>query len=89
MNMKARLLTYEEVINLGCSMKSSSCPEYLYSNLSGSNTLDIPAGYWISTGNVSNKENAWYINYSGNVYNNSYLSFDKARGIRPVITIEK
>jgi len=89
MNIKARLLTYQEAINLGCSMKSSSCPEYLYSNLSGLNTTDIPAGYWTSTADATNSNIAWYINYNGNVYNNVYLSFNKARGIRPVITIEK
>lgn len=89
MNMKARLLTYEELINLGCSMKSSSCPEYLYSNLSGSNTSDISAGYWTSTADISNSNIAWYINYNGNIYNNVSLFLDSGRGIRPVITIEK
>ena len=89
MNIKARLLTYQEAINLGCSMKSSSCPEYLYSNLSGLNTTDIPAGYWTSTADATNSNIALYINYNGNVYNNVSLTFATARGIRPVITIEK
>lgn len=89
MNIKARLLTYEEAINLGCSMKSTSCPEYLYSNLNGLNTADIPAGYWTSTADTSNSNVAWYINYNGNIYNNVSLALATARGIRPVITIEK
>lgn len=89
MNMKARILTFEEAKKLGCSMEGASCPEYLYSNLSGLNTSILPSGYWTSTGNVSSSNNAWYINYSGNIYNNAYLSLDSGRGIRPVITIEK
>lgn len=72
----ARVITYEEVVTLGCSVTDLDCasaPEWVYSST-----------YW--TGSASGANNLWYIN-SMNLFNGSSSKTAYCAGIRPVIKI--
>jgi len=79
---KARLLTSEEAINLGCSADVGSCPAWLYENLSH---------FWLLSADASILETVT------SIFNDGYMSESVERyympnevlGIRPVITISK
>ena len=88
--VKATLPTGQQIANAvgntswtsgGNSISISSAP-WLYSNLSSNG----PFGYWTSTPNSSRSDLAWYVGYSGRLYD-SFV--DNDNGVRPVITVSK
>ena len=85
---KARLITEEELKELGCTTKIGSCPEWLYSGLSSNNTNKNPYGIWtISTSNTIG-DYVFTLFYTGNISTN-ISSNESSYGIRPIITIKK
>ncbi|MEG0138720.1 MAG: hypothetical protein RR703_01945, partial [Bacilli bacterium] len=82
--VKARLLTYEEAIQLGCTNKAYSCPTWLNSNLSAENVTKSSHGFWTST--PFSASQAWFIYYKGLINN---YDVNTNIGIRPVIEINK
>ena len=74
--IEARLITYEELISLGCSGSScSSAPSWVYSTT-----------YW--SGSANSSYNVWYVLSRGD-FNSIYYSYDNNFGCRPVITISR
>ena len=70
----ARLATYEEMNNLGCTTSSDSCPSWIrYTN------------FW--TGSASDDSNMWVINGYYGQLNSFSFSIHYDRGVRPVIVI--
>lgn len=90
-NIRARIITQEEVNGLGCTTSASTCPSWLYSNLANENNSATPYGYWTLTTHYtnSNPNYGYSIHYNGSVYAANVLDNGKGRGIRPVITIKK
>ena len=85
---KARLITEEELKELGCTSKIGSCPEWLYSGLSSSNTNKNPYGSWtLSTSNTI-ADYVFTLFYTGNI-NTNISSNESSYGVRPIITIKK
>lgn len=80
-NSKARLVTLQELTNVGCANVAGSCPAWLGSNLNASSSN----GYWTSTANSTNY--AWIVSYDNKV-NNVLVNTDNIK-IRPVIVIDK
>ena len=77
-SIDARLITYEELISLGCSRKDSSCksaPAWVYS-----------VNYW--TASAYSTDNVWYVNWDG-YFAGSLFDYSYDSGLRPVITISK
>ena len=75
----ARLISYDELINLGCIAENKSCrlaPSWVYST-----------SYW--TGSAHSSEYLWFISISNNFNHNFHYSGTYAYGVRPVITIPK
>ena len=73
----ARLITKEELENLGCSSSTNSCteaPSWVYAT-----------SYW--SGIASSSTELWRVNTSGHFGTSNYTS--ENRGARPVITIPK
>ena len=75
-SIDARLITYEELISLGCSSSScKSAPSWVYST-----------SYWTASANLNRK--VWFVysngNFDGSTFDNSFN-----HGLRPVITISK
>jgi len=89
--VRARMLTYSEAINLGCTTSGSSCPTWLYQNTGDGH------GYWTSSTYSSNQLYAWivsgggFISYdpTGSWTNDSRVNYNWLQGIRPVIKISK
>ena len=82
-NMRARLLTYTEAIQLECN--EESCPEYLYGNLyQGGGISTNSYGYWLSAANSS--KNAYFVRWTGKLESTNVIFL---RGIRPVISVSK
>ena len=77
-SIDARLITYEELIGLGCSRNEITCksaPSWVYST-----------DYW--TDSTNDKYDVWYVNSNGNFYHNEFVSSEDF-SLRPVITISK
>ena len=73
---EARLITYEELTNLGCSGSScSSAPSWVYAT-----------SYW--SGSASSSGNVWCVNSDG-YFSRSNSSYNTNFGCRPVITISR
>lgn len=84
--LRARLLTYEEAKNLGCTSSENSCPTWLVSNLKQEQHTLTPYGYWLLSSGASGK--VYNIRYNRLISTNSSAD-NTGRGIRPVITIKK
>ena len=97
---KARMITMQEAIALGCTSTNKSCPNfmnnYLYNSTSYGGTVvdDTTAngashnsGYWTMSADSSYANYAWDVNYYGGVYslNTTYTSF----GARAVVVVSK
>ena len=81
-------ITKDELINLGCSNLYESCPKWLYSSLSSSNTNKNPYGVWTITTSNSISNYVFTLFYTGNIDTN--VSTNKySYGIRPVIELKK
>ena len=77
-NVDARLITYEELISLGCNRNDNSCessPSWVYST-------------WYWTASANNYYNVWYVDSYGNFVYNRFANSGYS-GLRPVITISK
>lgn len=85
---RARLITREELKTLGCSEKIGSCPEWLYSSLSESNTNKNPYGVWTITTSNTFGDYIFTLFYTGSI-NINVSSNDSSYGIRPIIVIKK
>ena len=87
--MRTRMITYTETTDmLNCGANNRSCPSYLYTNLSSSNTAELPNGYWTSSANSSYSNGAWHIDYQGRIVNCS-VNNQNLDGVRPVITVSR
>ena len=77
-NIDARLITYEELISLGCSDNDSSCssaPSWVYST-----------NYW--TASASSNYDVWFVgSFAG--FDSGTFGMSGYYGLRPVITISK
>ena len=77
-SIDARLITYEELIGLGCRRNELTCksaPSWVYST-----------DYW--TDSADGNYDVWYVNSYGNFYHNEFVSSEDF-SLRPVITISK
>ena len=78
-SVDARLITYEELISLGCTTNESltciSAPAWVYSTY-----------YW--TASVDSIGNVWFVNSYGG-FNSYDFAYSGYFGLRPVITISK
>ena len=77
-SIDARLITYEEIIGLGCNRNSNSCesaPSFVYST-----------NYWAAS--AYNGLCVWFVESDG-VYLNLSFDYSGFYGLRPVITISK
>ncbi len=97
---KARILTFQEAVDLGCTREAQSCPIWMYNylfnstNFSGTendiykeNEAQTNAGYWLINSNSSNLDSAWDIYTNGNLTDNSIDNIEY--GARAVIEINK
>lgn len=83
-DLKARLLTYEEAISLGCAYYyKETCPSYLYNNLNDA------SGYWLSTTMNPNDDEAAYTIYKDGSIESSYIIENRYYGLRLVIELKK
>lgn len=87
-NVRARMLTYTESINLGCTNGNNNCPDYLTSNLSAENTNQMPLGYWLSTVSSSMYYDGYGIECGSGLINTGIVE-ESSYGIRPVIKLSK
>ena len=77
-SVDARLITYEELIGLGCSSNDDSCtsaPSWVYS-----------VDYWTASAYV--EDLVWLV-YSNGDFLGDYIDTPDSIGLRPVITISK
>jgi len=91
---KARLITMQEAIGLGCTTTQKSCPvwmyNYLYNSTGFGGTVNQGTsqntGYWTISADSSRTTSVWNINFTGlvNSYNTSSIE-----GGRAVIMINK
>lgn len=96
---RARLITMQELISLGCSSSNGSCPLWISNYLSTSHSAnsDSSSGtaadtsanssYWTLSADSSNNINAWIVQGSGRLYSTS-TSY-ATQGIRAVVEISK
>ncbi len=93
---KARMITVQEAVNLGCKWTKNSCPvwmyNYLYSSITNGGTVKGKVtSYW--TMNVPTSDSStwvWGIHDNGNLYYGSYNQTDSTNyGVRAVVQIKK
>lgn len=87
---KARMITLQEVVSLGCTTVNKSCPIWMYNYLknaivNGGTNEGVDYTYWTST--AKTVDYAWRIYYYARVGNDG--TSDVLGGARAVITIEK
>ena len=78
-SVDARLITFEELIGLGCNSNKYSCesaPSWVYST-------------WYWTASAYRNSRVWSVNPDGYFGSGTYLSNSGGYGLRPVITISK
>ncbi len=91
---RARLITVQEAVALGCTSVGSSCPKWVYNYLSNSITHggtvnSSGEGIWTMNSYSGNEYQAWNIYYSGGLYYNNSVNRIDYNAIRPVILIDK
>jgi len=86
--MRARLLTYDEYSSLKTA-NSNITPTWLYENLSSTNTLGQPYGYWFLTAAWDDPWLAWGAYVSGYHGDGNFVYPEADIGARPVIEISK
>ena len=77
-SIDARLITYEEIIGLGCNRNNDSCksaPSWIYST-------------WYWTASAGDTNSVWYV-YSFGDFGSGSFGHSGGFGLRPVITISK
>ena len=77
-SVDARLITYEELINLGCDISAETCksaPSWVYST-----------NYW--TASAYDSSHVWCVNSNG-YFDSGSFDYPVVLGLRPVITISK
>ena len=87
---KARMITLQEVVSLGCTTVNKSCPIWMYNYLknaivNGGTNEGVDYTYWTST--AKTVDYAWGIYYYARVGNDG--TSDVLGGARAIITIEK
>ena len=92
---KARMITMQEALALGCTTSSKSCPKFMNNYLSestgnGGTVNDTTGGdnsiYWTMSANSSDTNDAWYVAHSGFVY---YGTASASGGARAVVVVSK
>ena len=100
-NSNARMITVQEVVDLGCTPDSKSCPIWMYNYLKESKNYngtinDVTTenggkynyGYWTMNADSSTDNRAWYIDFYGRVC--IYLNIsDLNYSARAVVEINK
>ena len=80
LNVNIRLITYDELINNGCSSEKFTCTnnnkQWIYST-----------NYWSAS--ASDYYYMWYVRTSGRFNNSGYFFTENRCGVRPVIEIEE
>ena len=97
---KARMITVQEALNLGCAENNKNCPIWMYNYLTNSKsnggTIDDSnngpngtgnTGYWMLNGYTSYAYFAWYVYYDSYVH--YYYLDHNAFGARAVVEINK
>jgi len=96
--VKARMITMQEAIQLGCSNIYGSCPIWMNNYLSNCNSSyctypdtnrNNNFGYWTMSAlqNDTNNVSAWHINNNGSLEYHNVT--DSSYGVRAVVTINK
>ncbi len=91
---KARMITVQELIALGCKNTTIGCPKWIFNYLSSQQTvnMDKQDGYMImntSYFKVNNKEYGYYYYIGANKSVNINGNFMNSMGIRAVVEINK
>ncbi len=100
---KARMITVQEAVLLGCTSSDKSCPKwmnnYLQQSTSNGGTVNDKShgpnntnnsGYWTMSANPSDTRRAWIVAQNGRVNNYSFVSVDYAYyGARAVVVVSK
>ena len=97
---KARMITMQEALALGCTTSSKSCPNfmnnYLYNSTSYGGTVNdthtengagYNNGYWTMSATSSGTNSAWSVDYNG--YVNSNYTTNANYGARAVVVVSK
>lgn len=90
--VKVRMITKQEIAELGCLEKNGSCPIFMYNYLASSMSFGgtvnsvSSSSYWIMTADSATKDKAWWIYCDTEVYSNDV---NDIAGARAVIVINK
>ncbi len=90
--VKARMITMQEAMKVGCTTSSVSCPVWMYNYLNGStgwngtNTGDNNSEYWTMSANSSYSDFAWMVDFTGRLDDNLTT---RNLGVRAVVVISK
>ena len=71
-----RLITYNELVELGCSADGTCTKDFVYKGLN----------YWSAS--ARGYDNVWLVDANGGFVDNNFWN-DTSLGVRPVITINK
>ena len=99
--VKARMITVQEAVNLGCTKANKSCPNWMnnylcdsisYSGTISDNSKDVVTqsdncGYWSMNTVSSGSNDAWIVNYTGSI--GSPNVYNTSRGARAVVVVSK
>ena len=99
--VKARMITLQEAVNLGCATTAKSCPTWMSNYLNGStnyggsvsdNSTDATTGaknrgYWTMSVGISDVNKGWITTYGGSV--SLAYNWDVNRGARAVVVVSK
>ena len=97
---KARIITVQEAVSLGCTNNNQSCPIWMYNFLQPSTEYGgTVSDYSPVLGNINNDaywtmngyglSNAWIIAREGALFNNHGVSFTSYSGARAIVEINK
>ncbi len=98
---KARMITVQETVNLGCTTTAKSCPIWMYNYLNSStgyggtvndNSIDSETmhenfGYW--TMSTASSKSAWIVHRRGYIVKNNNISYVQYYGARAVVVVSK
>lgn len=91
---KARMITVQEAMAVGCTSDGRSCPKWMYNYLISSTSFGgtingTGNGIWTMNAYSENGFQAWNIYFSGGIYFNNSVNRTGYNAIRPVILIDK
>lgn len=86
---RARIMSAKDVSEITSNEQNNTMPTWLYTNLSDSNTSELPFAYWLLTTHPNVSPRARDVRFNAYIGYDTFVYNEISRGVRPVIELSK